>query len=39
VALLIDSLLLDPAHPRRDNETLMGKTDFEAVKGPVQRVR
>ena len=38
VPLLMDSLLLDPEHPRRDNVTMMGTTDFEAVKGPVQRV-
>ena len=34
IRILIDSLLLDPDHPRRTD----GKTDFEAVKGPVQRV-
>ena len=35
----MDSLLLDPAHPRMENESLNGKTDWEAAKGPVQRVR
>lgn len=39
VTLLVDSLLLDPEHPRRDNDTIMGKTDWDAAKGPVQRVR
>ena len=37
--LLVDSLLLDPEHPRMENVTLQGKTDWEAAKGPVQRVR
>lgn len=37
IPLLVDSLLLDPDHPRRNNDTLLGSTDFEAVKGPVQR--
>lgn len=36
--LLVDSLLLDPRHPRVDNNTLLGKTDWEATKAPVQRV-
>lgn len=39
IPLLIDSLLLDKDHPRMDNVTLMGVTDWEAVKVPVQRVR
>jgi hypothetical protein len=30
---------LDKDHPRMDNVTLMGVTDWEAVKVPVQRVR
>ena len=38
IPLLVDSLLLDPEHPRRDNATLMGTTDWETAKGPVQRV-
>ena len=39
IPLLVDSLLLDPEHPRMENESLNGKTDWEAAKGPVQRVR
>ena len=39
IPLLVDSLLLDPEHPQRENSTLTGVTDFEATKGPVQRVR
>ena len=38
IPLLVDSLLLDPEHPRMENVTLQGKTDWEAAKGPVQRV-
>ena len=38
LALLVDSLLLDPEHPRQDNTTMTGVTDWEATKGPVQRV-
>lgn len=37
ISLLVDSLLLDPDHPRRNDDTLLGPTDFEAVKGQVQR--
>ena len=33
LALLVDSLLLDPAHPTRSD----GRTDFGAICGPVQR--
>eukprot|EP01052_Picozoa_sp_SAG31_P033802 SAG31_NODE_3867_length_3800_cov_23.537422_4_plen_171_part_00 len=39
IPLLVDSLLLDPEHPRTENVTLQGATDWVAVKGPVQRVR
>ena len=39
ISLLVDSLLLDPEHPRMENVTLFGRTDWEAAKGPVQRVR
>ena len=39
ISVLVDSLLLDPQHPQRDMMTVVGKTDFEAVKGPMQRVR
>jgi hypothetical protein len=39
IPLLVDSLLLDPEHPRKDNASRMGETDWEAAKGPVQRVR
>eukprot|EP01045_Picozoa_sp_COSAG04_P016866 COSAG04_NODE_1445_length_6714_cov_1.982162_6_plen_541_part_00 len=39
IPLLVDSLLLDPEHPRMENVTLFGRTDWETVKGPVQRVR
>jgi hypothetical protein len=39
IPLIVDSLLLDPEHPRIDNATIMGKTDWEAAKAPVQRVR
>ena len=36
--LLVDSLLLDPEHPRMENNTMMGETtDWEGAKGPVQR--
>lgn len=38
IPLLVDSLLLDPDHPRMENVTFQGKTDWEAAKGPVQRV-
>ena len=38
IPLLVDSLLLDPEHPRRDEDTLIGAGDFEVTKGPVQRV-
>ena len=42
IRVLTDSLLLDPDHPLRTQQTrpgevLFGATDFEAVKGPVQR--
>jgi hypothetical protein len=38
VPLLVDSLLLDPEHPRRHGVTVLGvKTEFEEVKGAVQR--
>jgi hypothetical protein len=37
IALLVDSLLLDPEHPRQDNDTITGKTDWDSAKGPVQR--
>ena len=37
IPLLIDSLLLDQDHPRRDNPAALGKTDWEGAKGPVQR--
>ena len=33
IPLLLDSLLLDPEHPRRSD----ANTDFDAVCGPVQR--
>ena len=33
LSLLVDALLLDPAHPVRSD----GRTDFEAIRGPVQR--
>ena len=39
IPLLVDSLLLDPEHPRRDNAAITGKTDWNGSKGPVQRVR
>ena len=39
VPLLVDSLLLDLEHPRRDDSPIVAaKTDFEAVAPPVQRV-
>jgi|EP01046_Picozoa_sp_COSAG06_P020311 hypothetical protein len=38
IPMLVDSLLLDPEHPRQENTTLLGKTDWEAAKGPVQAV-
>ena len=38
IPLLIDSLLLDPEHSRKSGAEVMGATDFEKVKGPVQRV-
>ena len=38
IPMMVDSLLLDPEHPRMDNVTIMGKTDWEGSKGPVQRV-
>eukprot|EP01048_Picozoa_sp_COSAG05_P002803 COSAG05_NODE_122_length_17611_cov_47.044655_1_plen_598_part_00 len=37
IPLLVDSLLLDPEHPRMENTTMMGTTDWERVKAPVQR--
>ena len=33
IPLLVDSLLLDPAHPRMENATIMGVTDWDAAKG------
>ena len=39
IPLLVDSLLLDPQHPRQENAAMQGTTDWEAAKGPVQRVR
>ena len=39
IPLLVDSLLLDPEHPSKNPVTVMGGGDFEAAKGPVQRVR
>jgi hypothetical protein len=39
ISLLVDSLLLDPQHPRQKNAAMQGTTDWEAAKGPVQRVR
>ena len=39
IPLLVDSLLLDPAHPRINDTTLQGKSDWEGAKAPVQRVR
>ena len=39
ISLLVDSLLLDPEHPRMQNVTLTGVTDWDTAKGPVQRVR
>ena len=39
IPILVDSLLLDPEHPRRDDSPGAGrKTDFDAVAPPVQRV-
>jgi hypothetical protein len=38
IPLLVDSLLLDPEHPRMTNAAMQGTTDWEAAKGPVQRV-
>ena len=38
IPTLVDSLLLDPEHPRIDNTALQGVTDWESVKGPVQQV-
>ena len=35
VQVLVDALLLDPEHPQRTSK----RTDFEAAKGQVQRVR
>eukprot|EP01050_Picozoa_sp_SAG11_P005348 SAG11_NODE_372_length_10036_cov_8.820871_10_plen_347_part_00 len=37
IPLLVDSLLLDPEHPRQENDTITGKTDWDSAKGPVQR--
>jgi hypothetical protein len=37
IPMLVDSLLLDPEHPRMENIALQGRTDWEAVKAPVQR--
>lgn len=37
IPLLVDSLLLDPQHPRMNNNALTGATDWEGAKGPVQR--
>jgi len=39
IPLLVDSLLLDPEHPRMENVALTGATDWESAKAPVQRVR
>jgi hypothetical protein len=39
ISLLVDSLLLDPEHPRMENVTLTGVTDWESAKAPVQQVR
>jgi hypothetical protein len=40
IPILVDSLLLDPEHPRRDDSPTMGRrTDFDAVAPLVQRVR
>jgi hypothetical protein len=38
IPTLVDSLLLDPEHPRIDNTALQGVTDWESAKGPVQQV-
>ena len=37
IPLLVDSLLLDPKHPRMQNVAIQGTTDWEGAKGPVQR--
>jgi hypothetical protein len=37
LTLAVDSLLLDPEHPRMNNAAMQGTTDWEAVKAPVQR--
>ena len=36
IPLLVDSLLLDPEHPRKNQVTVTGGDNFEAAKGPVQ---
>eukprot|EP01050_Picozoa_sp_SAG11_P016558 SAG11_NODE_2274_length_3591_cov_3.168671_3_plen_456_part_00 len=39
IPILVDSLLLDSEHPRRDDSPTFGRrTDFDAVAPPVQRV-
>ncbi len=37
IPLLVDSLLLDPEHPRKSNAAMLGTTDWDGAKGPVQR--
>eukprot|EP01051_Picozoa_sp_SAG22_P020420 SAG22_NODE_4123_length_1377_cov_1.038341_1_plen_95_part_10 len=37
VRVLVDSLLLDPEHPRKSKASMQGTTDWEGAKGPVQR--
>ena len=39
IPLLVDSLLLDLEHPRMENTTIQGVTDWAGAKAPVQRVR
>eukprot|EP01043_Picozoa_sp_COSAG02_P050300 COSAG02_NODE_5156_length_4583_cov_2.229706_2_plen_530_part_00 len=39
IPLIVDHLLLDPSHPRMDDAPIHGKTKWEHVKAPVQRVR
>ena len=39
VELLVDSLLLDPEHPRKEHSSVFGETDWENAKAPVQQVR
>ena len=38
IRILVDSLLLDPEHPRRTQQAVLAATDFADVKDPVQRV-